>query len=539
MFRYSSFLDTLLKAMTHKYIRRVPKGVTKTGKTKYMYFYAGQEGHGQGVAHESELVEGASFAFGEHGKTRYHAHISKVDGDKVTVKYDDGAKKGQEETMTKKQFQALVHGEHASSIKQAKEKAEKQLKDFQAGKEKGVKVKQETLDKLAQRVKNLDELSKPVEAAKKETGNLTKEQKDFRTQAISFFSERSGKYKRDIHSDDRLNAFVTDMKTVLDKAKQANILTNTSLFDGVLSASVFSSLFDDLYFRTFIKDMLKNNPKMLTDRKEQTINLLRDAGNFISKQMKTANTLNDITSTLIDALRRNDTLDNTTKIIQEHIDAVTISKVKSLLNEPLIGEKKAISLAPTMNSLYQIINGFGEAGYQAEHSFFITNDSLISSKINAGSTKIKKPNNITLDNNVGDLKLKADYLPLFDKAKNVHITRLSNDQVSINIDGKVQQAKDVSHEGVGNLFEMSISDDLKQAPSYKIPDSLKQALRTIDPKKHAFVKVISDGDKTTFFLSPDESKINNEDNNKRFYIYNIGEITHALNILKATHGSTL
>jgi len=167
MFRYSSFLDTLLKAMTHKYIRRVPKGVTKTGKTKYMYFYAGQEGHGQGVAHESELVEGASFAFGEHRKTRYHAHIRKVDGDKVTVKYDDGAKKGQEETMTKKQFQALVHGEHASSIQSAKEKATKQLQDFKAGKEKGVKVKQETIDKLEQRIKNLDELTKkPVETKK-------------------------------------------------------------------------------------------------------------------------------------------------------------------------------------------------------------------------------------------------------------------------------------------------------------------------------------------------------------------------------------
>ena len=145
--------------MTHKYIRRVPKGVTKTGATKYMYFYAGQEGHGKGVAHESELVTGASFAFGEVGKTRYHAHITKVDGDKLTIKYDDGDKKGTEETMTKKQFQALVHGEHATGIKQAKEKAEKQLKDFQAGKEKGVKVKQETLDKLEQRVKNLDQLT--------------------------------------------------------------------------------------------------------------------------------------------------------------------------------------------------------------------------------------------------------------------------------------------------------------------------------------------------------------------------------------------
>ena len=158
MFRYSSFLDTLLKAMTHKYIRRVPKGVTKTGKTKYMYFYAGQEGHGRGIAHESELVEGASFAFGELGKTRYHAHISKVDGDKITVKYDDGAKKGTEETMTKKQFQSMIHGEHATGIKEAQAKADKQLKDFQVGKEKGVKVKQSTLDRLAQRVANLKDL---------------------------------------------------------------------------------------------------------------------------------------------------------------------------------------------------------------------------------------------------------------------------------------------------------------------------------------------------------------------------------------------
>ena len=155
MFRFSLFMSDLLKAMTHKYVRRIPKGVTKTGATKYIYYYAGQEGHGQGIAHESEIVQGASFAFGEHGKTRYHAHISKIDGDKVTVRYDDGAKKGQEETMTKKQFQALVHGEHKESIKQAKEKAEKQLKDFQTGKEKGVKVKQSTLDKLETQVNKL------------------------------------------------------------------------------------------------------------------------------------------------------------------------------------------------------------------------------------------------------------------------------------------------------------------------------------------------------------------------------------------------
>ena len=159
MFRYSLFLDTLLKAMTHKYIRRIPKGVTKTGATKYMYYYAGQEGHGKGIAHDEELTAGASFAFGEHGKTRYHAHIVLEAGDRITIQYDDGDKKGQKETMSKKEFRDLLHKEHASAIQGAKEKAAKQLKDFQAGKEKGVKVKQSTLDKLEQRVKNLDALA--------------------------------------------------------------------------------------------------------------------------------------------------------------------------------------------------------------------------------------------------------------------------------------------------------------------------------------------------------------------------------------------
>jgi hypothetical protein len=154
--------------MTHKYIRRVPKGVTKTGKTKYMYFYAGQEGHGKGVAHESELVQGASFAFGEHGKSRYHAHITNVDGDKLTIKYDDGDKKGKEETMTKKQFQSLIHGEHSQAIKQAQSKAEKQLQEAKIGKEKGVKFSDKTMSKLEERVKNLQGLTQKQEQVKQE-----------------------------------------------------------------------------------------------------------------------------------------------------------------------------------------------------------------------------------------------------------------------------------------------------------------------------------------------------------------------------------
>jgi hypothetical protein len=111
MFNYTQFTNDLIKAMTHKYIRRVPKGVTKTGKTKYMYYYAGQEGHGKGIAHDEELVHGASFALGS-SSNRYHAHITNVTGDNVTVKYDDGTKKGQQETMTKKQFRSMVQKTH-------------------------------------------------------------------------------------------------------------------------------------------------------------------------------------------------------------------------------------------------------------------------------------------------------------------------------------------------------------------------------------------------------------------------------------------
>lgn len=159
MFNYTQFTNDLIKAMTHKYIRRVPKGVTKTGATKYVYYYAGQEGHGQGIAHDEELIAGASFAFGEHGKTRYHAHIILESGDRITLKYDDGDKKGQTVTMTKKQFQSLLHGEHSQAIKQAQSKAEKQLQEAKTHKERGVKFSDKTMRKLEERVKNLQDLT--------------------------------------------------------------------------------------------------------------------------------------------------------------------------------------------------------------------------------------------------------------------------------------------------------------------------------------------------------------------------------------------
>jgi hypothetical protein len=39
MMRFTEIADDLIKAIGHKYVRRIPKGVTKTGAIRYIYFY--------------------------------------------------------------------------------------------------------------------------------------------------------------------------------------------------------------------------------------------------------------------------------------------------------------------------------------------------------------------------------------------------------------------------------------------------------------------------------------------------------------------
>lgn len=126
MLSFYTFAIDLIKARTHKYIRRVPIGATKTGGTKYMYYYQGQEAHGQGMGHESELVEGSSFAFGE-GENRHHAHIKAVDGDKVTIEYDDGAKRGKKKHYLKLSFkvESIKNTLQISNTQKLKEKQSK------------------------------------------------------------------------------------------------------------------------------------------------------------------------------------------------------------------------------------------------------------------------------------------------------------------------------------------------------------------------------------------------------------------------------
>jgi hypothetical protein len=164
MFSFYKVILDLLKARTHRYIRRVPIGATHTGATKYKYYYQDQAGHGHGLGHEEELKEGASFAFGE-GENRHHAHIKAVNGDKLTIEYDDGDKKGTKETLSKTEFQNRIHKEHATSIEQAKQKAKKQLESFEQMKTRGAKVKQTTIEKLKAQVDKIDKLVSPLPPA--------------------------------------------------------------------------------------------------------------------------------------------------------------------------------------------------------------------------------------------------------------------------------------------------------------------------------------------------------------------------------------
>ena len=128
VFSFALWLDAFFKARGHKYIKRVPSGTTKTGRVRYRYIYkVGHTHRGKHVDHHDDMVEGSKFMI--HSKTgeEVHLHITGVGKDgMLTLVYDDGAKKGQEETMSKDQFAQLLDKEHG--VKEAKQKRESRKK---------------------------------------------------------------------------------------------------------------------------------------------------------------------------------------------------------------------------------------------------------------------------------------------------------------------------------------------------------------------------------------------------------------------------
>lgn len=116
----AAYVEGLLaKGKTHKYIKRVPKS-----GGGYRYFY--HVGHGGGVHAADHFVEGAAFRHGDG-----HYHVTKVDGDRVTVKHDES---GHTQTFSKAELGKTLREHHSAALQAHHEKATARLAEAKANK---------------------------------------------------------------------------------------------------------------------------------------------------------------------------------------------------------------------------------------------------------------------------------------------------------------------------------------------------------------------------------------------------------------------
>jgi hypothetical protein len=152
MFTYSQWLvDFLAKAAGHKYIKRVP--YVSGGKRRYRYIYkVTHMAGGKHVLDPEHMVQGAAFMLSSAKGSEIHAHITKVDGDVVTYRLDDGPRKGELVTESKSKLAERLNAEHGvhEALAGAREKQAKVVADLRAGgaSEKHVAREQARLDRL-------------------------------------------------------------------------------------------------------------------------------------------------------------------------------------------------------------------------------------------------------------------------------------------------------------------------------------------------------------------------------------------------------
>ena len=120
----------LAKGAGHKYIKRIPIGMTPTGRTKYRYIY--KETHTVGGKHlldEAHLKVGSKLMLERGDGKQVHAHITAVNGNKVTIEYDDGSRKGETKTLTKQDLLSEFDKTHdiGAKIDTARGQAQKDL----------------------------------------------------------------------------------------------------------------------------------------------------------------------------------------------------------------------------------------------------------------------------------------------------------------------------------------------------------------------------------------------------------------------------
>ena len=161
---FSAWVDLLFKAAGHKYIRRIP--YTSGGKLRYRYIYkVTHTARGKHALHEDDVTVGAAFMLGTDKGSEVHAHVKSVDGDKVTVEYDDGPRKGEKETMSKRDLLSKLDAAHGISqaLQSEREKQAKVISELRASgaSEKQIAREQARLDRLGMAAKE-PEVEKPA-----------------------------------------------------------------------------------------------------------------------------------------------------------------------------------------------------------------------------------------------------------------------------------------------------------------------------------------------------------------------------------------
>jgi hypothetical protein len=139
LFKHLLLLVDLLKGKGHKYIKRVPVGVDKkTGRTRYRYVYnVTHKVHGKHIDDHDNMKVNSKYMFHSEAGEEVHVHVKKVNKDgSLVLMYDDGDKKGEEFTMTKKELAQKLREEHGIEEK-FKEKREKVKRDLEIARKKG------------------------------------------------------------------------------------------------------------------------------------------------------------------------------------------------------------------------------------------------------------------------------------------------------------------------------------------------------------------------------------------------------------------
>ena len=211
-------LDFLSKAAGHKYIRRIP--YTSGGKLRYRYIYkVTHTAGGKHALHEDDVTVGAAFMLGTDKGSEVHAHVKSVDGDKVTVEYDDGPRKGEKETMSKRDLLSKLDAAHgiSAALQSEREKQAKVVAELRASgaSEKQIAREQARLDRLGVEAK------KPEAKRRGSKKGTVDEPIDTRPLATRLSSAMTNSIAQDVYSLQRPEESLRADKELLDLLDEA------------------------------------------------------------------------------------------------------------------------------------------------------------------------------------------------------------------------------------------------------------------------------------------------------------------------------